>query len=147
LKKQPFVDKDRVGIWGHSGGGMYTLLAMTRSQEFKAGIAVAPVTDWLYYDTRYTEFAMKTPRENPEGYEHTSLVKRAAALHGRLLLIHGTYDDNVHIQNSWAFADELIRHNIQFDLMIYPMRKHGISDTPAKIHMYTRMLEFWMENL
>ncbi|UCF64365.1 MAG: S9 family peptidase [bacterium] len=147
LKNQTFVDKDRLGIWGHSGGGMYTLLAMTRSEEFKAGIAVAPVTDWLYYDTRYTEFAMKTPQDNPQGYEHTSLVKRAADLHGRLLLIHGTYDDNVHIQNSWAFADELIRNNIQFDMMIYPMRKHGIDDTPAKIHRYTRMLEFWIENL
>jgi len=147
LKKQPFIDADRLGIWGHSGGGMYTLLAMTRSREFKAGIAIAPVTDWLYYDTRYTEFAMKTPQENQDGYEHTSLVKRAADLHGRLLLIHGTYDDNVHIQNSWAFAEELIRNNIQFDMMIYPMRKHSLNDTAAQIHRYTKMLEFWLEHL
>jgi dipeptidyl-peptidase-4 len=147
LKKQTFVDGDRIGIWGHSGGGMYTLLAMTRSGEFKAGIAVSPVSDWLYYDTRYTEFAMKTPQENSEGYEKTSLVKRAANLHGRLLLIHGTYDDNVHIQNTWAFANELIKLNIQFDMMIYPMRKHSISDRAARIHMYSKMLEFWRTNL
>jgi dipeptidyl-peptidase-4 len=147
LKKQPFVDAERLGIWGGSGGGMYTLLAMTRSEEFKAGIAVAPVTDWHYYDTRYTEFAMKTPQENPQGYEHTSLVKRAENLHGRLLLVHGTYDDNVHIQNSWAFADALISHKIQFDMMIYPMRKHTIKDSKARIHLRTKMLEFWLENL
>ena len=147
LKNQSFVAGDRIGIWGISGGGMYTLLAMTRSQEFKAGIAVSPVSDWLYYDTRYTEFAMKTPQENPEGYEKTSLVKRAENLHGRLLLVHGTYDNNVHIQNSWAFANELIRYNIQFDMMIYPMRKHSIKDSMAKIHLHTKMLEFWLENL
>lgn len=147
LKKQSFVDGDRIGIWGTSGGGMHTLLAMTRSDEFKAGIAIAPVSDWHYYDTRYTEFSMKTPQENPEGYEKTSLVKRAKNLHGRLLLVHGTYDDNVHIQNSWAFADELIRYNIQFDMMIYPMRKHTINDSMAKIHLHTKMLEFWLLNL
>lgn len=147
LKNQSYVDGDRIGIWGISGGGMHTLLAMTRSQEFKAGIAVSPVSDWLYYDTRYTEFAMKTPQQNPEGYEHTSLVKRAENLHGRLLLVHGTYDDNVHIQNSWAFANELISHNIQFDMMIYPMRKHSIKDRMAATHFHTKMLEFWLENL
>ena len=90
---------------------------------------------------------MKTPQENPEGYEKTSLVKRAKNLHGRLLLVHGTYDDNVHIQNSWAFANELIKYNIQFDMMIYPMRKHSIKDSMAKIHLYTKMLEFWLLNL
>ncbi len=147
LKKQSFVDSSRIGIWGWSGGGMHTLLAMTRSAEFKAGIAVAPVSDWLYYDTRYTEFAMKRPQDNPEGYRKTSLVRRAADLHGRLLLVHGTYDDNVHPQNSWAFANELIRNNIQFDMMIYPMRKHTIKDNPARIHLYTKMREFWHDHL
>jgi dipeptidyl-peptidase-4 len=147
LKNQPFIDSSRLGIWGWSGGGMHTLLAMTRSREFKAGIAVAPVSDWLFYDTFYTEFAMKTPADNPDGYVHTSLVRRASELHGRLLLVHGTYDDNVHIQNTWAFADELIKHNKKFDMMIYPMRKHGIADTPARIHLYNKMLEFWLNNL
>ncbi|MBN2364547.1 MAG: hypothetical protein EH225_00165 [Calditrichaeota bacterium] len=147
LKSQPYVDSSRIGIWGWSGGGMHTLLAMTRSGEFKAGIAVAPVTDWMYYDTRYTEFAMKTPQDNPEGYRKTSLVRRAADLHGRLMIVHGTYDDNVHPQNTWAFVHELIRHNIQFDMMMYPMRKHSIRDDEARIHLYTCMLEFWKLNL
>ncbi|MFQ5866289.1 MAG: S9 family peptidase, partial [bacterium] len=147
LKSQPYVDAERVGIWGWSGGGSFTLNAMTNSKEFKAGIAVAPVTDWHYYDTKWGEFAMKRPEDNPEGYEKTSFVKSAKNLHGRLLLVHGTYDDNVHPQNSWAFIEELIQANIQFDVMFYPMRKHGISDRPARIHLFNKMLEFWNKNL
>ena len=147
LKSQPFVDPDRVGIWGWSGGGTYTLLALTRTAEFRAGIAVAPVTDWRYYDTKWTETWMKRPEDNPDGYQKTSLVKRAANLHGRLLLVHGTYDDNVHPQNSQAFMDELINAGILFDVMVYPMRKHTIGDAPARIHLYKTMLEFWKKNL
>ncbi|MFQ5706839.1 MAG: S9 family peptidase [bacterium] len=147
LKSQPYVDADRFGIWGWSGGGSFTLNAMTNSKEFKAGIAVAPVTDWHYYDSKWTEFAMKQPKENPEGYEKTSFVKSAKNLHGRLLLVHGTHDDNVHPQNSWAFIEQLIQNKIQFDLMMYPMRKHGISDRPARRHLFTKMLEFWNANL
>jgi len=147
LKAQPWVDPARVGVWGWSGGGMFTLVALTRSKEFKAGIAVAPGTDWRYYDTKFTEAYMKPPAENPDGYEHTSLVARAKDLHGRLLLVFGTYDDNVHPQNSWAFADELVKAGIAFDLMAYPMRQHGIEDRPASIHLYRKMLEFWKERL
>lgn len=147
FKEQTYVDPERVGIWGWSGGGSFTLNAMTRSREFKAGISIAPVTDWHYYDTRWTEFAMKRPQDNPEGYEKTSFVKTAQNLHGRLLLIHGTYDDNVHPQNSWHFIDELIKANVMFDMMFYPMRKHDIGDDPAQIHLYNRMLEFWERNL
>ena len=143
LKAQPWVDPARVGIWGWSGGGTSTLLAVTRSQEFKAAIAVAPVTDRRYYDTKYVEAYMKTPDENAEGYEDVSLVKRAKDLHGRLLLVHGTYDDNVHPQNTWAFADELVKAGKPFDMMIYPMRKHGISDRPALRHLFNKMVEFW----
>lgn len=143
LKSQPFVDPDRIGIWGWSGGGTFTLLAMTRSKEFKAGISVAPVTDQHYYDTKFSEAYMKTPHANPEGYEKTSLVRTAKDLHGRLLLVHGTYDDNVHPQNSWHFIDELIEAGKSFDMMFYPMRKHGISDRPARKHLYKKMLEFW----
>jgi dipeptidyl-peptidase-4 len=116
---------------------------MTRSKEFAAGISVAPVTDWHYYDTKWAEAYMKTPQANPEGYEKTSLVKTAKDLHGRLLLVHGTYDDNVHPQNSWHFIDELIKAGKSFDMMFYPMRKHGISDRPARRHLYKKMLEFW----
>jgi dipeptidyl-peptidase-4 len=147
LKSQPYVDPERLGIWGWSGGGTFTLLAMTRSQEFKAGIAGAPVTDWHYYDTAWTEHTMKRPDENPEGYEETSLVKRAKDLHGRLLIMHGTYDDNVHPQNTWHFVDELIKAGKMFDMMIYPMRKHGFTDKPARIHRDKKMIEFWKEHL
>lgn len=146
-KSQPFIDAGRVGIWGWSGGGIYTLVGMTRTQEFKAGIAVAAVTDQRFYDTRWTESVMKRPQDNLQGYEKVSLLKSAKDLHGRLLLVHGTYDDNVQIQNAWAFTDELIKANKMFDMMIYPMRQHPIIDKPARIHLYTRMLEFWTRNL
>jgi len=90
---------------------------------------------------------MKRPQDNPDGYDKTSFVKSAKNLHGRLLLIHGTYDDNVHPQNSWHFIDELIKENIMFDMMFYPMRKHGFEDKPARIHRQTKMIEFWDNNL
>jgi dipeptidyl-peptidase-4 len=147
LKAQPWVDPERVGVWGWSGGGMFTLVALTRSQEFKAGIAVAPGTDWRFYDTKFTETYMKAPAENPEGYEHTSLPPRAKDLHGRLLLVFGTGDDNVHPQNSWAFVDRLVEAKIPFDMMAYPMRQHGIEDRPARIHLFSKMLEFWKQRL
>jgi dipeptidyl-peptidase-4 len=147
LKGQSYVDPDRVGIWGWSGGGSFTLLALTGSKEFRAGIAVAAVSDWRYYDTRWAEAIMKTPNANPEGYEKTSHVERAHNLSGRLLLVYGTYDDNVHPQNSWRFVNELIDSGITLDMMVYPMRKHGIKDDPAQKHLYTTMLEFWERNL
>jgi len=147
LKAQPWVDGGRVGVWGWSGGGTSTLLLMTRSREFKAGIAIAGNYDWAWYDTKFAEAYMKTPAGNPEGYAHTSLVARAKDLHGRLMLVHGTYDDNVHPQHTWAVVDELIKAGKPFDLMMYPMRKHGIDDRPARIDLYTRMLEFWQRHL
>lgn len=147
LKTMPFIDSERIGIWGASGGGCTTLYTMTHSDVFKAGIAVAPVSDWHFYDTIYTERYQSTPHDNPEGYRETSSVLAASNLKGRLLIIHGTYDDNVHPQNTYAFIDELIKHNIPFELMIYPWRKHGISDHAARIHRYTLMLDFWRRNL
>jgi dipeptidyl-peptidase-4 len=147
LKAQPGIDPDRVGIWGWSGGGTTTLLMLTRSTEFKAGISVAPVTDRAYYDTKYVEAFMKTPQTNPEGYERVSLVKRAKDLHGRLLLVFGTYDDNVHPQNSLHFVDELIKAGKDLDMMAYPMRQHGIDDRAARRHLYKKMLRFWKDNL
>ncbi len=130
-----------------SNGGFMTLSLMTRSKEFKAGISLAPVTDWRYYDTKWAEAFLQTPAENPEGYARTSLVKRAGDLHGRLLIVHGTYDDNVHPQNTQAFMDALIKSGKLFDLMIYPMQKHGISGPEATLHLYRTMLEFWKRNL
>ncbi|MGI9263109.1 MAG: DPP IV N-terminal domain-containing protein [Woeseiaceae bacterium] len=146
LKSQAYVDADRVGVWGWSGGGSMTLQAMTSSGEFAAGASVAPVSDWRYYDTIYTERYMKRPQDNEEGYESTSNSARAGELQGRLMLVHGTYDDNVHPQNSWAFSDGLIEAGITFDMMIYPMRKHGISDDAAQLHVYKSMHEFWQRN-
>ena len=147
LKSRPYVDTSRVGIWGWSGGATYTLLAMTRSSEFRAGIAVAPVTDWRYYDAKWAELPMKRPEDNPAGYAKTSLVSRARDLHGRLLMVHGTDDDNVHPQNSQAFMNELIKAGILFDVMVYPMRKHTIEDPPARKHLFRTMMEFWKRNL
>jgi dipeptidyl-peptidase-4 len=126
---------------------MYTLLAMTHTKEFKAGISVAPVTDWHYYDTKWGELFMKQPQDNMDGYRKTSLIKDAASLHGRLLMVHGTNDDNVHPQNSQAFMNELIKAGILFEVMVYPMRKHTIDDGPARTHLYKTMLEFWKRNL
>jgi dipeptidyl-peptidase-4 len=147
LKTQPFVDPARVGLWGWSGGGTDTLLCMTRSQEFAAGIAVAPVTDWHFYDTKFTETYMKTPQDNPEGYSLFALWPRARDLHGRLMLVFGSGDDNVHPQNEWALIDELVKADKPFDLMIYPLRKHTIEDRPARIHLFEKMLEFWKRYL
>jgi len=145
LKAQPWADPAKFGIWGWSGGGSYTLLALTRSQEFAAGISGAPVTDWTFYDTKFGESVMRTKESNPDGYAKTSFVSRAKDLHGRLMLIFGTYDDNVHPQNEYAFMDALIAAGKPFDLMIYPMRKHGFTDKPAQIHRANKMLEFWSQ--
>jgi dipeptidyl-peptidase 4 len=111
---------------GHSYGGFMTAYALTHSKLFAAGVAGAPVTDWHNYDAFYTERYMNTPQENPEGYERTSVVKAAAKLHGRLLLIHGIMDDNVHVQNSLQFARALQRADKDFELMVYPNDRHGI---------------------
>jgi dipeptidyl-peptidase-4 len=147
LKEQPWVDPARIGIWGWSGGGTYTILAMTHTTEFKAGIAGAPGTDWRYYDTKYTEAYMKLPEENAEGYATTSLVNAAKNLHGRLLLMHGASDDNVHIQHSWAFVVELVKAGKTLDMMIYPLQKHTFEDKPSQIHRRKTMNEFWIRNL
>jgi dipeptidyl-peptidase-4 len=143
LKAQPWADPAKFGIWGWSGGGSYTLLALTRSQEFAAGISGAPVTDWTFYDTKFGESVMRTRESNPEGYAQTSFLSRGKDLHGRLMLIFGTYDDNVHPQNEYAFMDALIAAGKAFEVMVYPMRKHGFVDKPAQIHRANTMLDFW----
>ena len=147
LKSQPFVDPERVGFWGWSYGGCMTLLAMTRSAEFKAGISVAPVTDHRFHEPKWAEFAMKRPQDRPADWEAVSLLRYANDLHGRLMIVHGTYDDNVRIQNTWAYVDALIQAGKNFDMMIYPMRQHGIADRPASINLYNKMVEFWVRNL
>jgi len=126
LCKQPGVDAARVGISGHSYGGFMTAYAMTHSKRFAAGIASAPVTDWHNYNSIYTERYVGTPKENPKGYEATSVVRAARDLHGKLLLVHGLMDDNVHAQNSIALVDALQRADKDFDVMFYPRSRHGI---------------------
>jgi dipeptidyl-peptidase 4 len=147
LKSQPWVDANRVGVWGWSGGGTMTLNIMTRSKEIKAGIAGAPVTDWRYYDSKWAEALMKLPQDNIAEYDRVSLVKHAANLSGHLMLIFGSYDDNVHPQNEEAFMNELIKAGKPFEMITYPMRKHGFTDTPARIHLDHTMIEFWKKNL
>lgn len=126
LKKKPFVDGDRIGMSGHSYGGFMTAYAMTHSRLFAAGISGAPVTDWRYYDSIYTERYMDIPQANPEGYSKTSVVEAAKNLHGKLLLLHGLMDDNVHLQNSTQFVNAMQKANVDFEVMFYPTMKHGL---------------------
>ncbi len=143
LVKHPWVDGDRIGLSGHSYGGFLTAFALTHSKKFAAGVAGAPVTDWRNYDTIYTERYMNTPQENPEGYKATSVVAAAAKLHGRLLLLHGLMDDNVHPQNSLQLVDALQRADKEFDVMIYPRSRHGLRG----LHYERLMLEFMNRHL
>jgi dipeptidyl-peptidase-4 len=132
----PQLDKDRIAIWGWSNGGSMTLYAMTHSDRFRAGVAVAPVTDQINYDTIYTERYMGLLKEDPTGYAESDVTKAAANLHGALLLAHGTGDDNVHFQNSVQMIDALIKAGKQFRLMIYPNKTHSISGSDARDHLF-----------
>ena len=148
LGKLPYVDKDRIAIWGWSFGGYNTLMAMSVGNgTFKAGIAVAPPTDWKYYDTVYTERYMRTPNENFEGYAATSPIRLAKDLQGKLLLVHGTADDNVHFQQTMDYAEALVQAGKQFDMQVYKDRNHGISGGNTRYHLYTRMSNFLLDNL
>lgn len=147
LKSLPYIDAENIGIWGWSGGGCTTLYSITHTDVFKAAVAIAPVSDWRFYDTIYTERYLGTPQDNPEGYRETSSVLAASNLKTQLLIVHGSYDDNVHPQNTLTFISKLIEHGIKFEMMIYPWRKHGISDDSARIHLYNMMLDFWKRNL
>ncbi|HEX3151730.1 MAG TPA: DPP IV N-terminal domain-containing protein [Gemmataceae bacterium] len=126
LAEMPWVDAKRFGLSGHSYGGYMTSYALTHSKKFSAGIAGAPVTDWRNYDSIYTERYMGTPQDNPQGYDASSAVKAAKNLHGRLLLLHGEMDDNVHVQNTLQFIDELQKAEKEFEVMIYPRARHGL---------------------
>jgi dipeptidyl-peptidase 4 len=142
----PQLDRARTGIWGWSNGGSMTLYALTHSDRFKAGIAGAPVTNWRDYDSIYTERYLGLPKDNPSAYDN-SMVSAAGNLHGSLLLVHGTSDDNVHFQNTVQMTDALIRAGKQFRLMIYPDKTHGISGTDARTHLFHMMEDFWNREL
>ena len=148
LGKLPYIDEKRIAIWGWSFGGYNTLMAMSVGNGvFKAGIAVAPPTDWRYYDTVYTERYMRTPKENQRGYDETSPIKRAKDLQGKLLLVHGTADDNVHFKQSMDYAEALVQAGKQFEMQMYRDRDHGIYGGNTRMHLYTRMSEFIFNNL
>jgi dipeptidyl-peptidase-4 len=148
LKSLPYVDPDRIGIWGWSFGGYETTFAMTHATGiWKAGIAVAPVTDWIYYDSIYTERYMGTPLQNPRAYRDSSVLDAAGAFDGRLLISQGTSDDNVHLANSVSLLQALVLKGKQVDYMIYPRKTHGISGIPQRRHLFTHMLEYWQEHL
>jgi len=147
LKTLPYVDADRIGIWGWSYGGFMTSYALTHSKTFKMGIAGGTVSDWALYDSIYTDRYMMTPQNNKAGYESTSVLKGAKDLHGKLLLIHGMMDDNVHMQNTTQLVQELQKHNKQFDLMLYPTQRHGVTNPQQVRHMYELMTNFIVKNL
>ncbi|MGF1669579.1 MAG: S9 family peptidase, partial [Balneolaceae bacterium] len=143
-----YVDSARIGIWGWSYGGLMSTLALAKGGDiFSAAIAVAPVTNWRYYDTIYTERYMQTPSENCEGYENNAPVNLASDIKGDYLLIHGTGDDNVHFQHTADMIDALVRNNVQFQTMIYPNRNHGISGGNTRLHLYRLMTDFIFQKL
>lgn len=143
-----FVDPSRIGIWGWSYGGYMSALTLMRGHEyFKAAISVAPVTHWKFYDTIYTERYMSLPQLNADGYENTSVISEVKNLRGKLLLVHGTGDDNVHFQNSVSLVDEMIKQNKQFQTMFYPEKDHGIYGGKTREQLYMMMTNFILENL
>ena len=148
LATLPYVDGSRIGIWGWSFGGYNTLMSMSSGEPvFKAGIAVAPPTNWKYYDSVYTERFMRTPQENGDNYEKTSPMSRAANLNGSLLLMHGLADDNVHVRNSIEYSEALVQADKQFDMFYYANRNHSIYGGNTRYHIFTKMLNFWNEKL
>ena len=148
LGNLPYVDKNRIGIWGWSYGGFMSSTCILKGNDvFKTAIAVAPVTNWRYYDNIYTERYMRTPQQNASGYDDNSPEKMADKLKGKFLYIHGTADDNVHFQNSVMFTTALIKANKEYDSEYYPDKAHGISGGNTRYHLYRRMTKFILENL
>lgn len=146
--KQDYIDKTRLGVFGWSYGGYMSTLAITKGADyFKTAIAVAPVSNWRYYDNIYTERFMRTPQENPEGYDMNSPINHVKKLKGNYLLIHGTADDNVHVQNAIDLMDALINANKQFDHFFYPNKNHGIYGGNTRLHLYTLMTNYIKEKL
>ena len=148
MAAQPYVDAGRIGMWGWSGGGFTTGLSLARGGRlYKAGISVAPVTDWRLYDNIYTERFMGTPQANPAGYDSTSVLKHAAGITAEYLVVHGTADDNVHFQNSVQLATALQGAGKQFSFMLYPGKNHGISGAQTQLHLFTMMTNWLEKNL
>ena len=147
LGAKPWVDAERIGLDGWSFGGYMTLLALTRSDRFRAGIAGGSVVDWRAYDSIYTERYMSTPDDNPDGYERTSVLESAGDLHGDLLIIHGTMDDNVHMQNTLQMAWKLQKAGKPFEMMLYPKSRHGVTDPDLSLHLRQTMARFILKTI
>jgi dipeptidyl-peptidase-4 len=146
LAQYPQLDKDRIAIWGWSNGGSMTLYAMTHSERFRAGVAVAPMNP-VDYDSIYTERYLGLLKDNKAGYEQSDMTRDADKLHGALLLVHGTSDDNVHFQNSVQMIDALIKAGKQFQLMIYPNKTHSIAGRDARVHLFTKIVDHFEREL
>lgn len=143
----PYVDKDRIGIWGWSYGGFNTLMSMSEGRGvFRAGVAIAPPTNWKYYDSVYTERYMRTPKENPDGYA-TNPIERASKLHGALLICHGTADDNVHPQNTYEYSEALVQADKDFRELFYTNRNHGIFGGNTRNHLLRQVVQFFKTEL
>ena len=143
----PYVDKDRIGIWGWSYGGFNTLMSMSEGRGvFRAGVAIAPPTNWKYYDSVYTERYMRTPKENPEGYA-TNPIERAPKLHGALLICHGTADDNVHPQNTYEYSEALVQADKDFRELFYTNRNHSIFGGNTRNHLLRQVAQFFKTEL
>ncbi len=148
LGSLPYVDKGNIAIWGWSYGGFMSLLCLEKGGDiFKAGIAVAPVTHYKFYDSVYTERYMRTPKENPDGYNDNSPMKNPKGITGHLLIIHGSADDNVHLQNTMEFTEELVQAGIPFDMAIYTNRNHGLYGGNTRLHLYQKMTSFFENQL
>lgn len=147
LTQQPYVDAARLGIWGWSYGGFMTLYALTHSKAFRAGVAVAPVTDWRLYDTIYTERYLKLPQENEKGYRDSSPVWQAENLSAPVLIVHGTGDDNVHWQNTLTFIQALVKAEKPYQLFLYPNKNHGIPGLPEQLHLFTAIYNHFRQHL
>ena len=148
LGGKSFIDADRIGIWGWSYGGYMSSLGITKGADvFKAAIAVAPVTNWRFYDNIYTERYMRTPQENGSGYDENSPINHVDKLEGAYFLVHGTADDNVHVQNTMRMVESLVQADKQFDLFIYPDKNHGIFGGNTRFHLYRKMTDFLLKNL
>ncbi|HQI44247.1 MAG TPA: prolyl oligopeptidase family serine peptidase, partial [Dysgonamonadaceae bacterium] len=144
----PYVDGKRIGIWGWSYGGYNVLMSMSRGNGvFKAGVAIAAVSDWRFYDSVYTERFMRTPQQNQSGYDNGSPLKLAKQLQGNLLLIHGTADDNVHFQNAMEYTRALVAADKQFEMFVFPDKNHSIYGGNTRSYLYQKVIDFYKKNL
>lgn len=148
MGKLNYINKDKIGIFGWSYGGYMSSLCISKGADiFNSAIAVAPVTNWRYYDNIYTERFMRTPNENGENYDVNSPINHVNKIKGNYLLIHGTADDNVHFQNSMEMVSSLVKSNIEFDFFAYPNKNHGIYGGYTRLHLYNKMTNFLIDNL